>query len=61
MEAEDVRGQVGVKASRRRRAASSPAHGRHAGGVACRGQTTRVGASEGERAGRERGWAGLPS
>jgi hypothetical protein len=32
MEAEAVRDQVGVKASRRRRAASSPAHGRH---VAC--------------------------
>jgi ribosomal protein S13 len=45
MEAEAVRDQVGVKASRRRRAASSPAHGRHVAGVACRGQTTRMGAA----------------
>jgi hypothetical protein len=45
MKAEAVRDQVGVKASQRRRAASSPAHGRHAAGAACHGQTTRVGAA----------------
>jgi hypothetical protein len=55
MEVEAVRDQVGVKASQRRRAASSPAHGRHAAGAAYRNQTTRAGTSEGERAGSERG------
>jgi hypothetical protein len=50
-----VRDHVGVKASQKRRAASSPVHGRHAAGAACRVQTMHAGASEGERAGRERG------
>jgi hypothetical protein len=51
-----VSGQVGVKASRRRRAASSPAHGRHAVCTACRDQT-RVGTARAKagRGGHARG------
>jgi hypothetical protein len=49
-----VSDQVGVMAGRRRRVASSSAHGRHAAGAVCRGQATRA------RAGaRERGRAGF--
>jgi hypothetical protein len=48
-----VRDRVEVKTSRRRRVASSPAHGRHAAGAACRGRSRwrgeRVRASARER------------